>query len=128
MLDRFAPVLRRDFSVEAGTARDLVAAIGAIATAGPAGEDPHIVLGGTGVLPVRDTEDRGVLETAIAGEAQLLATANLGDFKVGRPVSGGGRLCALPGGQALLIAHPDGIADVLRKGGQDVADLLRRGL
>lgn len=43
---------------------------------------PVIVLGG-GVQPLRDAEDGGVLDTAIAGGAALLATHNLADFAPG---------------------------------------------
>ena len=35
---------------------------------------------GGGVMPLRDVEDRGVLETALAGRARYLATYNLDDF------------------------------------------------
>jgi len=37
----------------------------------------------SGVQPVKDTEDRSVLETAIAGAADLLVTNNLDDFTPG---------------------------------------------
>lgn len=116
MLDRLAQVLRRGFAAHADTARDLTAAIGAIAAAGPAGEEPHIVLGGTGVLPMRDAEDQGVLETALAGKAHLLATANLADFPVGQSVLGKARVYTPPQGGTLLIAHPDHVANMLRRG------------
>lgn len=41
---------------------------------------PHLTLGGTGVIPLTDEEDRHVLETAIAGKATVLITANFRDF------------------------------------------------
>ncbi|HAC63995.1 MAG TPA: PIN domain-containing protein [Cyanothece sp. UBA12306] len=41
---------------------------------------PQLTLGGTGVIPLDDDEDRHVLETAIAGKATVLITANFQDF------------------------------------------------
>ena len=41
---------------------------------------PQLTLGGTGVIPLDDEEDRHVLETAIAGKATVLITANFQDF------------------------------------------------
>lgn len=43
-------------------------------------EGPSLTLGGVGVLPIHDTEDRHVLETAWAGQADVLVTQNLADF------------------------------------------------
>jgi predicted nucleic acid-binding protein len=37
---------------------------------------PSVTLGGTGVIPLQDEEDRHVLETALAGKANFLVTAN----------------------------------------------------
>ena len=44
----------------------------------------QLTLGGTGVIGLRDTEDLHVLETAIAGKADFLITANFKDFIVRR--------------------------------------------
>lgn len=41
---------------------------------------PTLTLGGTGLVPIQDEEDRHVLETAIAGRANILATFNYRDF------------------------------------------------
>ena len=41
---------------------------------------PQLTLGGTGFIPLQDTEDAHVLKTAIAGRANILVTANLKDF------------------------------------------------
>ena len=43
---------------------------------GYAGTAPYIVLGGTGLMPMRDQEDAHVLDTAVAGQAHLLVTAH----------------------------------------------------
>jgi predicted nucleic acid-binding protein len=40
----------------------------------------QLTLGGTGVIALRDVEDLHVLETAIAGKADFLVTANFKDF------------------------------------------------
>jgi predicted nucleic acid-binding protein len=41
---------------------------------------PQLTLGGMGVIPLHDTEDAYVLETALAGKAKILITANFRDF------------------------------------------------
>lgn len=119
MLDRLALVLVREFGVGADAADTLVRAISSIASLGPAGDHPHALVGG-GVHPVHDEEDRHVLEIAIAGEADLLATANMADFDTGdiRKVRDGTqiRLCPRPGRASLVIAHPDQARDWLRAG------------
>ena len=40
----------------------------------------QLTLGGTGIIALRDVEDLHVLETAIAGKADFLVTANFKDF------------------------------------------------
>lgn len=125
MLDRLALVLARDYPVTEAQARRLAEAIGRTAADGPAAEDPHLVLGGTGVLPIRDEEDRGVLETAVAGRANLLATANLKDFTLGETRGEDWRLYQPLGRGPLLICHPDRLARILRTGGDTGAQLMR---
>jgi predicted nucleic acid-binding protein len=68
---------------------------------------PNLLVVGGGILPVRDTEDRGVLETALAGRAQYLATYNLADFEevTGRGVGAGHRYV-----RELRILHPRELA------------------
>ncbi len=44
----------------------------------------QLASGGTGVIGLRDTEDAHVLETAVAGRADFLVTANFKDFIVDR--------------------------------------------
>ena len=119
MLDRLAVVLAREFRIEADAAETLVRAIGGVASFGPAGGHPHAVIGG-GVYPLRDEEDRHVLEVAVAGEADLLVTANMTDFETADILKVGDgtrvRLCPRPGRAALVIAHPDQARDWLRAG------------
>ena len=81
MLDTLQEVLARVGLPErlAEAARN---AVEASATSGIVGETPLLVLGG-GVQPLSDAEDRGVLETAIAGGADLLVTNNMVDFVPG---------------------------------------------
>lgn len=43
---------------------------------------PQLTLGGTGVIPIEDWDDRHVLETSIAGDATALVTGNFRDFLV----------------------------------------------
>jgi predicted nucleic acid-binding protein len=57
-------------------------AVEASATGGVLRQAPYVVLGG-GVQPVRDTEDGGVPDTAIAENSDLLVTNNIKDFLSG---------------------------------------------
>jgi predicted nucleic acid-binding protein len=80
MLNRLRKVLNQDLKVSAQTADAYLGAIAAYAHLGALGASPQLTLGGTGVIPLRDTEDGHVLETAIAGRADFLITANFKDF------------------------------------------------
>jgi hypothetical protein len=77
------------------------------------------------VYPLRDEEDRHVLEVAIAGEADLLVTANMADFESADVFKVGDgtriRLHPRPGQATLVIAHPNQARDWLRAGIQPLA-------
>jgi predicted nucleic acid-binding protein len=81
ILDTMQAVLIRCSLTEAAAdaARNAVedAAAGGIVS-----QPPYMVLGG-GVQPMIDTEDGGVLDTAVAGAADMLITSNLRDFAPG---------------------------------------------
>ena len=62
---------------------------------------PSLTLGGTGLVPIRDEEDAHVIDTAIAGDADILVTANFRDF-LPRHVE------ILTPGRLARIAHPKG--------------------
>lgn len=79
MLSGLEDVLKREFEVHEATAQQLTQLIASFAVLGPSGDAPYIVLG-TGVIPLRDAEDAGVLDTAISGRADVLVTRNLKDF------------------------------------------------
>jgi predicted nucleic acid-binding protein len=79
MLDRLRAVFAA-LRIDEATAEKSIDAIVQAANLGPEGTAPHLLLGGTGVIGVRDEEDRHVLETARAARAHLVATANFGDF------------------------------------------------
>jgi predicted nucleic acid-binding protein len=80
MLNRLQKVLVQDLNVSTQTAELYISTIAAYARLGAMGASPQLTLGGTGVIPIRDTEDAHVLETTIAGNANLLITANFKDF------------------------------------------------
>jgi hypothetical protein len=79
MLDRLEAVLVGKLGVTPATARLRRELVAMIAELGPE-DGPALTLGGTGVVPVLDVEDGHVLETALAGRAGWLVTANLRDF------------------------------------------------
>lgn len=80
MLDRLGEVLIREFSVPHADVTNLLRSIATIAQRGPSGVAPYVLLGGTGVMPLRDTEDRAVLETALVARADVLITSKFRDF------------------------------------------------
>jgi len=113
MLERLARVLVDQLGFDRFEAAELTGAIAGYAETGPS-----LTLGGVGVIPITDTEDRHVLETAWAGEADILATANLSDFaQQGDELILEGRLFRLRRGRAtMLLAHPIEAATWLRDG------------
>ena len=103
MLNRLTDVLRRsplNLSLALATERtDLIAEMAALS---------NLLVVGGGVMPLGDTEDRGVLEAALAGRADYLATYNLEDFApvaVRDPDTGHLRV------HTLQILHPRILAD-----------------
>lgn len=75
MLDRLQTVLADQLGFGASTAEDLADAISSYAEQGPS-----LTLGGVGVIPIHDREDQHVLETAWAGSAAVLVTADFRGF------------------------------------------------
>ena len=75
MIQRLEKVLVKDLQIDVAVSNMYLEAIVGLAQLAP-----QLTLGGTGILPLRDTEDAHVLETAIAGKANVLVTANLKDF------------------------------------------------
>jgi predicted nucleic acid-binding protein len=80
MLNRLLKVLVQDLKVSDQTVELYISTIAAYARLGAMGTSPQLTLGGMGVIPIRDTEDAHVLETVIAGKANILITANFKDF------------------------------------------------
>jgi predicted nucleic acid-binding protein len=111
MLDRLTSVLRRpplNLSLALATERaELIAELAAL---------PNLIVAGGGVMPVRDVEDRGVLESAVAGGAHYLATYNLDDFRaVATPDPESGTL----GVRDLWIVHPAVLAERIGRRGAE---------
>ena len=113
MLERLRLVLARDLGFSERDAVRLTELI-----AGYASDGPSLTLGGVGVLPIHDTEDRHVLETAWAGQADILVTANLADFARGEyELVTEGRVYRLARDRrSMVLAHPFDAAGWLRGG------------
>jgi predicted nucleic acid-binding protein len=79
MLDELKSVIVEHLGLNIEIADAYVSAIEEYAKLGA-----QLTLGGTGVIALRDIEDAHVLETAIAGRADFLVTANFKDFIVDR--------------------------------------------
>jgi predicted nucleic acid-binding protein len=79
MLDELRSVIIEHLRLSPETAETYVSTIESYAKLGA-----QLTLGGTGVIGLRDTEDAHVLETAVAGKADFLVTANFKDFIVDR--------------------------------------------
>lgn len=80
MLNRLRKVFIVDWGIDADIIDELIQAIVGYARLGAARAEPQLTLGGTGLMPLRDSEDAHVLDTAIAGLADILVTANMSDF------------------------------------------------
>src|ERR1700720_5040849 len=79
MLDTYREVpLRKEYP--AAPVEEEISALVDMMKFGPAGFDPHIVLGGSPDPALKDLEDGGVLATAYAAHAGILITDNLKDF------------------------------------------------
>jgi predicted nucleic acid-binding protein len=118
MLDRLRKVFTADWKVDRVTTDEMIELIASYARLGPDAGGPQLVLGGTGLLPLADTEDAHVLDTAVAGRADILATANLRDFLPrGVEMLAPARLARFdhPKGR-LLIAHPSMVREWLIAG------------
>ncbi len=120
MLDTYRDVLLRK-KYPAALVEDEISALVDIMKFGPAGFDPHIVLGGTPDPTLKDMEDGGVLATAYAAHAGILITDNLTDFagqdaetygtsRVQTPTGKKRDLYCIvrarPDGKELVIVHP----------------------
>jgi predicted nucleic acid-binding protein len=75
MINRLQKVLEQDLKVSSPTAINYLNTICEYAN-----NQPQLTLGGTGIIPLQDTEDRHVLETCLAGKVDILVTANFKDF------------------------------------------------
>ena len=118
MLDRLQMVLTDKLGFEASTAGELIEAITSYAEQGPS-----LTLGGAGVIPIHDREDRHVLETAWAGRAAVLVTIDFRGFlSAEAEVLVEARLAKLRrGDQTLFLVHPFTFAAWLR--GEEVESL-----
>lgn len=118
MLSRLRSVLRDGLDASPAAVNAYVGAVSAYARSGSSRQSPLLVLGGTGVLPVPDREDAHVLETAVAGRADLLVTADMGDFDVrGTTVLEEGRVLRFRrADHDVVIAHPFRAARWVRQG------------
>jgi predicted nucleic acid-binding protein len=113
MLERLWTVLVRDLGFSQRDAARLAELVASYAKDGPS-----LTVGGVGVIPIHDTEDLHVLETAWAGKADILATANLDDFiQADDELVMEGRVWRLTrGGETMILAHPFEAASWLREG------------
>lgn len=111
MLQRLELVVARDLDATPEEAAELVDVIADYARVGPS-----LILGGVGVLPILDDEDRHVLETAWAGRADVLVTSDFAGFlSADATVITPGRLARLErGGRRLWLIHPFAFAAWLR--------------
>jgi predicted nucleic acid-binding protein len=119
---------------------DVIAALIGLMKAGPEQFDPHLLPEGGKTLPMKDTEDAGMLASLIAVRADLLITNNLADFaikgceridtqKVELPGQPPRQLFALiyerNDGVRIVIAHPIDAVGWLRKGLRPTPDAIR---
>ena len=113
MLNRLQKVLERDLKVSQQAAANYIEAIRSYAE-----YSPQLTLAGTGVIPIGDDEDAHVLETALAGKATVLVTANFKDFisKDTQVIVESRHAIHTSPTHILIIAHPYLMTEWLRLG------------
>jgi predicted nucleic acid-binding protein len=118
MLNRLRKVLECDLRVSPPTAELYINTISAYAQLGAIGASPQLTLGGTGMLAMRDIEDVHVLETAIAGKADVVVTANFKDFlsKEAQVLISGQHALYIAPNHRLHIVHPYLMLEWIRNG------------
>jgi PIN domain len=118
MINRLRKVYVQNLQIPGAIADTLLGAVAGYAALGPAGINPMLTLGGTGVVPLTDMEDAHVLETCIAGQADILVTANFKDFLAGDvQVLEENRIAFYPSPKSqLLISHPYVMSGWFRQG------------
>jgi predicted nucleic acid-binding protein len=82
MLNSLANALGRREDITKSTIDLYINSIKTYAELGPATQSPQLTLGGTGIIPLNDNEDAHVLDTAIAGKADVVITKNFRDFRL----------------------------------------------
>jgi hypothetical protein len=117
MMDTLSDVIRR-LSVPTELAEEFGNAVIDAMKAGPEELDPHLILGGTPDLTLRDAEDGGVLATAFGARAHVLVTDNLSDFMPTRCESWETTKIQFPDGfertlTCHLLSRPDGLEIVV---------------
>jgi predicted nucleic acid-binding protein len=123
MLDQLAQVLTHGFGVSAQDAREYVDALAQVAQAGSMGFAPADTLGDPGVIDVRDPVEPLALQTAFAGQADVLITANFAaitdpSFTVLVPDSSG---ALVRDGHRLRVVHPRRMGQLMRDEEQALA-------
>jgi hypothetical protein len=117
MMDTLSDVLRRR-SVPPVDVDEFTRAVIDAVKAGPEGLDPHLILGGTPDLTLRDSEDGWVPATAFGACAHVLVTDNLIDFRPPRCENYETTTIRLPDGHhrtlsCHILKRPDGFEIVV---------------
>lgn len=129
MLDNLRIVLVERVKAGEDGAVAFIDAIEATIRTGPDRLDPYLIMGGAAKFALSDREDREVLATAFAGEAELLVTSNLRHFRTDKcemvetttvkARKGPRQLHAqihTIGDRWLIVADPINVADWIRRG------------
>ena len=80
MINRLAQVLARKLGFSRLALETVLEEVILASRLGPDPSNPLMILGGAGVVPLRDQEDVHVLDVAVAGRANVLVTGNFVDF------------------------------------------------
>lgn len=118
MINRLRSVLESQLNIPTTLVNSYLSAIVSYTQLGPVYFSPQLTLGGTGVIAISDQEDAHVLETAIAGKANILVTVNFKDFISNdtRIIQPDRHLIYTIPNHAFHIIHPDLMMEWLRQG------------
>ena len=118
MINRLRSVLEEQLSIPTPLVDSYLSAIINYTQLGSIYASPQLTLGGTGVVAIRDEEDAHVLETALAGKADVLVTVNFKDFISNdtRIIQPARHLIYTAPNHTFHIVHPDLMMEWLRQG------------
>jgi hypothetical protein len=109
MINRLGSVLEEQLSIPTAFVDSYLSAIISYTQLGAIYFSPQLTLGGTGIVAIPDEEDTHILETVLAGKADILIIVKFKDLisNKTRIIKADKHLCYTVSNHAVYIIHPD---------------------